>query len=252
MIRTLLSALVVSLFSLNAQAQVGIAIDHTENFDTLAATGTTGTALPAGWAIAETGTAANTSYGVGTGSSNTGNSYSFGAANSTDRALGSLQSGSVNTVFGVELTHISLADKLLIGLNISYTGEQWRLGALNRPDRLDFQYSVDATSLQTGTWVDVDALDFSSVVSTGTVGALNGNTNSALVSGSITGLNVAPGARIWLRWQDFNASGADDGLAIDNLQVASVVTAVPEPASFALTLAGAGVALLVRRRRPHA
>lgn len=252
MIRTLMSAAAVGLFSLSAQAQVGAAFVYTENFDSLAASGATGTTLPAGWSFVETGTSANTSYGVGTGSNNAGNTYSFGATNSTDRALGSLQSGSVNTVFGVELTHISLADNQLIGLNISYTGEQWRLGALNRPDRLDFQYSVDATSLQTGTWVDVDALDFSSVVSTGTVGALNGNTNSALVSGSITGLNVAPGARIWLRWQDFNPAGADDGLAIDNLQVASVVTAVPEPASFALTLAGAGVALLVRRRRPHA
>lgn len=243
-----LSAL-CALVATQANAQVGTGIDHTENFDTLAASGTTGTALPAGWALVETGTSANTSYGVGTGSSNTGNSYSFGATGSTDRALGGLQSGSVNPLFGVELTNVSIGLNKLVGLNISYTGEQWRLGNTGRSDRLDFQYSLDATSLQTGTWVDVDALDFSSVVTTGAVGALNGNAVNALISGSITGLNVMPAGKLWLRWQDFNATGADDGLAIDNLRVSSVVAAVPEPETWALVLAGVGVAAVARRRK---
>lgn len=249
MIRTLMSAAAVGLFSLSAQAQVGAAFVYTENFDSLAASGTTGTTLPAGWSFVETGTSANTSYGVGTGSNNAGNTYSFGATSSTERALGGLQSGAVVPLFGVALTHISIGMDKLVGLDISYTGEQWRLGALNRTDRLDFQYSLDATSLDTGTWVDVDALDFSSVVTTGTVGALNGNAHSTLVSGSITGLNVAPGGTVWLRWQDFNPAGADDGLAIDNLRVSSVVVAVPEPETWALVLAGAGVAAMARRRK---
>jgi hypothetical protein len=242
-------AALMALTGTQAQAQVGTAFDYTENFDSLAATGTTGTALPAGWAMVETGTSANTSYGVGTGSSNTGNSYSFGASNSTDRALGSLQSGSVVATFGVQLVNLSLGMDTLVGLNISYTGEQWRLGNTGRSDRLDFQYSLDATSLQTGAWTDVDALDFSSVVTTGTVGALNGNAQSLLINGSISGLNVAPGGQVWLRWQDFNATGADDGLAIDNLRVSSVVAAVPEPETWALVLAGAGVAAMARRRK---
>ncbi len=249
MIRTLMSAAAVGLFSLSAQAQVGAAFVYTENFDSLAASGTTGTTLPAGWSFVETGTSANTSYGVGTGSNNAGNTYSFGATNSTERALGGLQSGAVVPLFGVALTNISIGMDKLVGLDISYTGEQWRLGALNRTDRLDFQYSLDATSLDTGTWVDVDALDFSSVVTTGTVGALNGNAHSTLLSGSITGLNVASGGTVWLRWQDFNPTGADDGLAIDNLRVSSVVVAVPEPETWALVLAGAGVAAMARRRK---
>ena len=49
----------------------------------------------------------------------------------------------------------------ITSLAVGYTGEQWRLGTITRADRMDFQYSLDATSLTTGTWVDVDALDFS-------------------------------------------------------------------------------------------
>ena len=251
---TLMATLLATLMALpatqaHAQAHIGTPFDYTENFDTLAATGSTGSTLPAGWAVVETGTAANTSYGVGTGSSNTGNSYSFGASNSTDRALGSLQSGSLVATFGVQLVNLSLGTAPVIGLDIAYTGEQWRLGNTGRSDRLDFQYSLDATSLQTGTWTDVDALDFSSVLTAGTVGALDGNVQSLRISGSIRGLNVAPGGQVWLRWQDFNASGADDGLAIDDLRVSSVVAAVPEPETWALVLAGAGVAAVARRRR---
>ena len=49
----------------------------------------------------------------------------------------------------------------MTSLAIAYTGEQWRLGATGRTDRIDFQYSLDATSLATGTWADVDNLNFS-------------------------------------------------------------------------------------------
>src|SRR6187549_2444378 len=71
-----------------------------QSFDSLASSGTTGTALPTGWFFSETGTAANTSYGVGNGSSNTGNVYSFGAPASPERAFGSLNSGSLIPTFG--------------------------------------------------------------------------------------------------------------------------------------------------------
>jgi hypothetical protein len=43
--------------------------------------------------------------------------------------------------------------------------------------------------------------------------------NQAAVSASITGLSIANGATIWIRWSDFNASSADDGLAVDNFSL---------------------------------
>jgi hypothetical protein len=129
--------------------------------------------MPAGWAFLETGTAANALYTAGTGSSGTGDTYSFGAASNTERALGGLQSGSLNPSFGANF--INNTGGTITSLAVAYTGEQWRLGTLTRPDRIDFQYSLDATSLGTGTWTDVNALDFTAPVTGPTTGALDGN-----------------------------------------------------------------------------
>lgn len=241
-------ALGAASLSANAAIELGEgALSYQQNFDSLASSGSTGTALPTGWAFAETLANANASYGVGDGGSNAGNTYSFGSAGSSDRALGSLQSGNLLTVFGASFTN--QASRAIDSLAISYTGEQWRLGAANRADRLQFQYSTDASSLNTGSWTSVSALDFGSIVTTGSARALNGNSNSAAVSGSLSGLSLAQGATVWLRWTDFNASGADDGLAVDNFSLNATLAPVPEPSSYALLLAGLGAIGFVTRRR---
>ncbi len=197
---------------------------YSENFDTLVSTGNS-TILPPEWILAESGTNANATYTAGTGSGNTGDTYSFGTAGSTERALGGLLSGSLTPLFGTSFTNTS--GNPITSLTTGYRGEQWRLGTLGRADRLDFQYSLNATSLTTGTWVDVDALDFSSLVTTGTVGLLDGNANSTNLSTVISGLNIAVGATFWFRWQDFNATGSDDGLAIDDFSLNSRPTPPP-------------------------
>ncbi|MBM0743479.1 ExeM/NucH family extracellular endonuclease [Phormidium sp. CLA17] len=205
---------------------------YSENFDTLVSSGTgptDTTPLPSGWVFVETGTNANATYTAGTGSNNAGDTYSFGIAGETERALGGLLSGSLTPLFGTSFTNNT--GNSITSLTTSYRGEQWRLGnvTLGRvADRLDFQYSLNATSLTTGTWVDVDALDFSSPVTTGsTVGSLNGNTNSTTLSTVISGLNIAAGETFWFRWQDFNVSGSDDGLAIDDFSLSSRPTPPP-------------------------
>src|SRR2546426_4040708 len=83
---------------------VAIGAAYTESFDTLANTGTSNV-LPNGWALNESGTNANDSYAAGTGSSNAGNTYSFGAAGSTERALGGLQSGTLTPTIGASFTN---------------------------------------------------------------------------------------------------------------------------------------------------
>lgn len=204
---TPLAAITVSQFN----------VTLTEDFDTLALV--TSSVLPAGWELHETGSGANTTYGAGTGSSSTGNTYSFGGSSSTDRALGTLRTSSVIASVGTMLTNDTGA--VITELTLQYTGEQWRLGATGRTDQLDFSYSLDATSLATGAWTDIDALDFLSPTTSGATGALDGNLsdNQALISHTITGLSLAPGASLWFRWSDVEASGSDDGLAIDNLSV---------------------------------
>ncbi|PTS73932.1 hypothetical protein DBR17_17575, partial [Sphingomonas sp. HMWF008] len=192
---------------------------YTQNFDTLANSGTANSTLPAGWAFAESGSGANAAYAAGTGSDTGGNTYSFGSTGSTDRALGGLQSGSTIPTFGAEFTNSSAQS--ITSLLIAYTGEQWRLGAANRTDRLDFQISLNATSLTTGTWTDVNALDFTAPTQVGTVGALDGNAaaNRTAISSTITGLNIAAGQTFWIRWVDLNATGSDDGLGIDDFSL---------------------------------
>ncbi|GIK61552.1 MAG: T9SS type A sorting domain-containing protein [Ignavibacteriota bacterium] len=191
---------------------------YSEDFNTLTSTGTSST-VPTGWAFSESGTNANGIYTAGTGSGNAGDTYSFGATSATDRAFGGLQSGTLIPTIGASF--INNTGFTITQLPISYTGEQWRLGATGRNDRLDFQYSLDATSLSTGTWTDVDGLDFIAPNSTGTVGSLDGNAsaNRTTITQTITGLSIANGATFWIRWIDFNATGADDGLAIDDFSI---------------------------------
>ncbi len=194
---------------------------YNQNFNTLANSGTTNSVsgLPNGWTFVETGTGMNTTYAADNGSTNSGNTYSYGTTATTERALGSLQSGSVNPTLGVQFTNNTGSTVTLI--TVAYTGEQWRLGTAGRVDRLDFQYSTDATAVNSGTWTDVDNLDFTAPITAGAIGALDGNAtaNKTDLSFAISGLNIANGSTIWLRWSDFNASGADDGLAVDDFTI---------------------------------
>jgi hypothetical protein len=165
----LLSSLTLLKFSRLASAdtttQVSISsfgTPITQNFDSLVSsgTGTLSGNTPAGWGFAESSTNANTTYTAGTGSGNAGDTYSFGsAAAPTDRALGQLRSGTLISILGGTFTNNT--GGTINSLDIAYAGEQWRLGATGRTvgERMDFQYSTNATSLTTGTWIDVNALD---------------------------------------------------------------------------------------------
>lgn len=232
----LLTALLVGFGSVGAaraEPSAAIGLDgtttYTQDFNTLAASGTTNSTIPEGWAFSETGANANITYAANSGSDNAGNTYSYGTGTDSERALGGLRSSNLVPTIGAQFqnTHATL---FIRSLTITYTGEQWRFGELNRnaADRLDFQYSTDATSLSTGTWTDVDALDFSSPITTGAARSLDGNAaaNRTSISGQITGLVVPPGGTFWIRWTDFNVSGADDGLAIDDFSIPNVVLAV--------------------------
>ncbi len=210
-------------------------VAYTQNFDTLSNTAgsTTNNLLIDGWAMTEAGGGArdNEQYAVDTGGSNTGDTFSYGLAGATDRALGSIQSGTLIPIYGAAFTNDSGAT--ITSLLISYVGEQWRISntAAARDDRLDFQISFDATSLTTGTWTDVNELDFTNVIKTAaTAGALNGNldANKIAISHTLAGLNIPAGATFWIRWNDLNSSGADDGLAIDDFSItASTGVALP-------------------------
>jgi hypothetical protein len=220
----------------NEVAPISLAGIYTQNFNSLASSGTANSLNLRGWSILETGGSArdNELYAADNGGSNTGDTYSYGTTATTDRSLGSVQSGTLVPIYGASF--INSTGKTISSLKIDYTGEEWRLGAADRADRLDFQYSVNATDLTTGSWSDVDQLDFSTPTTTGT-GAKDGNdaANRTNLSYTITGLSIAAGATFYIRWSDFNASGADDGLAIDNLSVEANPTDLTPPAIIAVS-----------------
>ena len=215
---------------------------YQQDFDTLVSSGSSNV-VPAGWTFSESGsgTANNGLYTTGTGSNNSGDTYSFGASGSAERAFGTLRSGSLVSIIGAEF--INNTGTTLTSFKIQYHGEQWRLGTLNRADRLDFQWSLDATSITIGTWNDVDDLDFISPVNAGTVGALNGNANSTIISVIIPGLNISNGQTFFIRWLDVDAASADDGLAIDDFSLIlnpseSAISFSPAPLNFGDVNAG--------------
>ena len=199
-----------------------IALDgslYLQDFNSLASTGTSAE-LPQGWMFMETGTNSDGEYDSDDGSATGGNTYSYGETGSTERAFGTLFSGSLESTIGAKFVNNTGID--INTLFISYVGEQWRLGTTGRQDKLDFQYSLDATSLSNGIWVDVNELDFVSPVTSGT-GLLNGDLEENQVKVNSTfEVTIPAGASFFIRYTDYNASGADDGLAIDDFNIQPV------------------------------
>jgi predicted extracellular nuclease len=203
----------------------------TQDFNTLSNSTSPSTVLPTGWYLTEIGTggAADGKYVVGTGSSNAGGAYSFGATSSTDRALGSVGSGTVTPIYyGARFTNNT--GSVIVSLAISYTGEMWRRGPATGVDGLTFAYSTDATNIATGTFVAAPSLNF---VSSGNAcavatGATDGNSAACrtAISSTISGLIVPNGQSFWIRWTDVDTTGSDDGVAIDDFSLAASVSSV--------------------------
>ena len=193
-----------------------------QDFSTLPSTGTSST-LPLGWAFVESGSNTNTTYTAGTGSSTTGDTYSFGLASNSERALGGLQSGSLIPSIGVCYTNST--GSTITSLRISYTGETWRVGAANRSDRINFEYNQNTTAINgTGTWTAFSSLDY---VNPGQSTGSGSMLHSALITASITGLNIPAGTTFCFRWVSFDAAGSDDGMAIDDYILDKIVLACP-------------------------
>ena len=206
-------------------------IGYTQNFDGLPSSGGNFTTLPQGMGFVETGTGGDTYFNTTNGSTNVGNTYSVGA--DSERCFGMLLSASVQARIGIQFkndTGVTVNE-----LTLNYVGEQWRFGGdhAGGADRIDFQYSLDASGFadDSGTWIDVDALDFVAPVTTGLVGALDGNASQHRVAltHTVSGLNIPSGATFRLRWVDSDATGSDDLLCVDDLDFGIAVTVPKTP-----------------------
>ena len=113
-----------------------------------------------------------------------------------------MQSGTLIPLVGVFFDNNT--GSTIASLTIAYTGEEWRLGTAGRTDQLDFQYSLDATSLTTGAWLAWNPLDFITPNTTAPTGAKVGNDLGffTILTSTISSLSVANGATFALRWSD--------------------------------------------------
>ena len=184
---------------------------YDQNFYSLPSSGTASSSqLPQGWDFAEQ---VGSLLMADDGGSPLGGVYSYGPDGSNDRAFGELFGVNNHPILGAEF--VNATDHNIVDVTIDYVGEQWRAGG--GQDQLDFQYSLDATSLTSGTWHDFNALDFVAPHATGGPSALNGNDpGNETVLVSDLELNIAPGASFYIRWVPSDTSGTGNGLAIDN------------------------------------
>lgn len=192
----------------------------------------------------------------------TGATSNYGTVNSTDRALGIMNSGSLGSTVPIRNTiAVRLVNNSSISLReftLGYWGEQWRQGAgtpapTPGADRIDFAYRVfSAGSFNvdqlpvtvTSGWTNENSLDFNSVKTGTALAVLDGNlaANRVFITSTVTGFVWNPGDELVLRWTDFDRPGSDDGLAVDD-----IVFTVPEPNS--VLAIGFGLALISRKRR---
>src|SRR5215831_4495115 len=191
--------------------------NYLQNFDTLNSSGKSKT-LPTGWAVFTQDSQINADDGNATQAG----AYSYGNNGSSERALGLLiGKGNNPEYFGANFQNAGPGP--INQLNISYTGEEWRLGQAGMANQLQFQYSLNAGSLNSGTWINVPSLSFMTPNTTG-VGAHNGNlaANQVPVAGTINFLNIPTGGTFWIRWQEVvNGTSAGDGLAVDNFSLSA-------------------------------
>jgi hypothetical protein len=182
----------------------------------------------AGWyGLADNAASVGTRFGATDGDQTTGGQISFGAADSSNRALGLLATSSTGfTAFGVKL--LNGTAETLNRMSVQFTGELWRQSDL--PKTLQFYYLVDPSgtnNFSTDATAFLPALN----VNFATVAAdVGGDAVDGAAPANQTNLNVAnqvitnwsPGSALWLVWEMASDAGKSQGLGIDNLTFSAV------------------------------
>ncbi|RZJ87053.1 MAG: hypothetical protein EOO60_12645, partial [Hymenobacter sp.] len=239
-VRWLLSSLSLMLLPLLGWGQVSISnstvpLTYSQDFNGLPASNGTfndNSTIPGVYAQRSAG---GNTITANMGNSTAGDLYSFGTGTATERALGSVgSSGTGGFAYGIQFVNNTTSP--IKSITLTYTGEQWRNGGDGAAQVIDFSYQVSAsvitvlaprsTALTSPTttaptpsgYTAVPALNFTSPVVTATPGALDGNAaaNRTTLTAIIT-VNIPVGSYLMLRWGDPDHSGADDGLAIDDV-----------------------------------
>ena len=194
---------------------IGVNVPYTEDFNGMGAA--SADYLP-GWTAINVNTGSTLTLGLTNGSAITGNAYNVGTTGDEERAFGTLADASVTPALGAVFQNNT--GSVVSKISIQNRMKQWKeSGNAGVNESVAFYYSLDATSLNTGTWTAVTTLNLNEKLTSATSNnAVNGNlaSNYTFPIQSIINLNWANGANLWIKWVDSNDSGANGMYAIDN------------------------------------
>ncbi|WP_395050867.1 T9SS type A sorting domain-containing protein [Flavobacterium sp.] len=197
---------------------IGVNVPYSEDFNGM---GSTQTDFIPGWTAINVANGATLTMAVTDGSASVGNVYNVGAVGSEERSFGTLADVSIVPAIGAVFTNNTGGTVSKIAIQTRM--EQWKESdntGIN--ETVAFSYSLDATSLNTGTWTTVSALDLKEKLTAATTNlAVNGNllANYTNLANIITGLNWTNGTNLWIKWMDVNDAGSNGLYAIDNFTI---------------------------------
>jgi hypothetical protein len=156
--------------------------------------------------------------------SNSGLGSMGSASSSSDRAFGGIPWTNNGVYMGIRLRNST--GKIIDGCTVAFKVEQYSSSTAltNVMTTLALATQTNATSLRSGTWVT--QTNFTPMVTNSTYKLLNGtssanNTNRTV---NLTGLQVAPGDDLWVRWLvSTTSTNQPIALAIDDLSITNLI-----------------------------
>jgi hypothetical protein len=142
--------------------------------------------------------------------------YSYGRIESKERALGIIP-GKTKGSGILAIGFRNKSGQTLKNFQITYDGEQWRVGGETlRILKVDYKIGK-LTSIADGIWTNLTLLDFQSP-QLGLPRRLDGNSpdNKQTLTQTVSGVNWKDDTDLWIRFVNQNLSGGNQGLAIDN------------------------------------
>ena len=208
--------LLLAVSFVNGQTLIPNTNAITQNFDSMGSS----TSLPSNWRMhASTSSPSWNSAGTSvtqqasSGSPTQGGTYNFGSS-SSERSIGAMTSGSFGSPNNLLGFFQNSNAGNLTSLTVSYEAERYRINSAAAS--VQFYYSLNGS-----TWVAVTAGDIatSSFPTGGNAYNFTSGTVVAKSNIAITGLNIATGGAIYLRW-NINTTGTNSqGIAIDDIRV---------------------------------
>ena len=146
--------------------------------------------------------------GQNTGTNNAGGSYGYHPNNTSENSLGGLRSDSNPTII-YEISFINNSGQTITALDISYNFEQYRY--------------ANSSGITVSGGGQLSTANLSGLSQNGISTGTHGTVSVTPKSISLSSLNIANGATFSIAFSWTNDTGADNGLAVDDLVLSNIV-----------------------------